>query len=102
MRRETLHAWLLLLPALVLLASFTHIPAVETVVNSVFSTPRGHRPSHFVGLNNYATLMADPTFWQAMRNNLIYGVITIPLSMGSGQNSSNTYVDSQSRTCDSE
>lgn len=82
MRRETLHAWLLLLPATVLLASFTHIPAVETVVNSFFSTARGMRPSHFVGLGNYRNLIADPTFWQAMRNNLLYAAITIPLSMG--------------------
>jgi len=82
MRRETLHAWLLLLPAAVLLASFTHIPAIETVVNSFFSTARGMRPSHSVGLGNYRNLIADPTFWQAMRNNLLYAAITIPLSMG--------------------
>jgi sn-glycerol 3-phosphate transport system permease protein len=82
MRRETIHAWLMLLPALTVLAAFMHVPAVETIIASFFSTPRGLRPSHFVGLANYERMWADPVFWQSMRNNLIYGAITVPLSMG--------------------
>lgn len=81
MRRETIHAWLMLLPAAVLLAGFTHVPAIETLVHSFFSTARGRRHSHFVGLDNYAHLISDPVFWQAMTNNLIYAALTIPLSM---------------------
>src|SRR5580658_3993364 len=34
MRRETIHAYLLLLPAVVLLIAFTHWPAIETLVDS--------------------------------------------------------------------
>ncbi|MDE3120878.1 MAG: sugar ABC transporter permease [Paracoccaceae bacterium] len=82
MRRETIHAWLMLLPALVVLAAFMHIPAIETIIASFWSTARGMRPSHFVGLKNYERMIADPTFWQAMSNNLIYAIITVPLSMG--------------------
>ena len=33
------HAWLLLLPALVLLVAFTHYPAVATLIDSFYSTP---------------------------------------------------------------
>jgi sn-glycerol 3-phosphate transport system permease protein len=33
--------WLLLLPATVLLVTFTHYPAVATLVGSFFSTPKG-------------------------------------------------------------
>lgn len=77
-----LHGWLLLLPALAFLALFTHYPAIATLVESVFSTPRGSRPSHFVGLDNYQAMFDDPVFWQSLINNLIYALGTIPLSIG--------------------
>jgi sn-glycerol 3-phosphate transport system permease protein len=81
MRRETLHAWLLLLPALVLLLAFTHWPAVTTLSDSLFSTPQGARPSHFVGGENYRALADDPVFWKALHNNIVYAAITIPASI---------------------
>ena len=37
MRRDWIYALLLLLPAMVLLMGFTHIPAIETVISSFFS-----------------------------------------------------------------
>ncbi|QKV54071.1 carbohydrate ABC transporter permease [Comamonas antarctica] len=77
-----LHAWLLLLPALVLLVSFTHWPALATLVDSFFSTPRGSRPAQWVGLENYQVMVEDPVFWQAVRNNLWFAGATIPLSIG--------------------
>ena len=81
MRRDTIHAWLLLLPALVLLVAFTHWPAVATVIDSLYATPQGSRPPPFVGLDNYDGLIADPVFWQALRNNAVYAVVTIPISV---------------------
>ena len=81
MRREWVHAWLLMLPALVLLFAFTHLPAVGTVIDSFWSTPRGRRPSVFVGLANYQRMLDDPIFVRAMVNNAIYAAITIPLSI---------------------
>ena len=41
MKRETLHAWLLVLPALVLLVAFTHWPALTTLLDSLYTTPEG-------------------------------------------------------------
>lgn len=79
--RSTIHAWLLLLPAMVLLAAFTHVPAVATLWRSFQSTPKGSRPSRFVGLDNYESLIADPIFWKALVNNAIYAAATIPLSI---------------------
>ena len=73
--------WLLLLPALALLAAFTHWPAVATVWHSVMSTPKKSRPSRFVGLDNYRGMVEDEVFWQALWNNLIFAVGTIPLSI---------------------
>jgi sn-glycerol 3-phosphate transport system permease protein len=82
MSRTTLHAWLLLTPALVLLVAFTHYPAVATFWHSLFSTPRANRPARWVGLGNYEALLDDPVFWQAFWNNAIYVGVTIPLSIG--------------------
>jgi sn-glycerol 3-phosphate transport system permease protein len=75
------HGWLLLLPAAVLLAAFTHYPAVATLWHSFYSTPKPHRPAAFAGLENYRTLFDDPVFWQSLANNLWYSLGTIPASI---------------------
>jgi len=79
---QWLYGWLLLLPAAALLALFTHYPTVGTLWHSFLSTPRGARPAVYVGLDNYAQLVEDPIFWQALSNNLWYAAGTIPLSIG--------------------
>ena len=80
--KSSIHAWLLLLPALVLLVTFTHWPAVATFIDSFYSTPKGARAAVWVGLENYETMVDDPVFWQAVRNNLWFAGATIPLSIG--------------------
>ncbi len=79
---RALHAWLMLLPALLLLLAFTHWPAASTLFDSFFSTPRGGSPGVWVGLGNYQVMAADPVFWKAVRNNLWFAGATIPLSIG--------------------
>ncbi|TAN12519.1 MAG: sugar ABC transporter permease [Rhizobiaceae bacterium] len=74
--------WLMVLPAVVLLAAFTHVPAVATFIDSFYSTPHGAKPSHYVGVAQYSGMIADPIFWQALRNNLLYALITVPVSIG--------------------
>ncbi len=73
--------WLLLSPALVLLVAFTHYPAVATLWHSFFSTGRAGMPSVFVGTENYRLLIDDPVFWQALRNNLLFALVTVPAAM---------------------
>ncbi len=74
-------AWLLLLPAMVLLVAFTHWPAAATIWSSFFSTPKKGRPSHFDGIGNYRAMVEDEVFWKALGNNVIYAVGTVPLSI---------------------
>ncbi|MDQ7081383.1 MAG: sugar ABC transporter permease [Paracoccaceae bacterium] len=81
MRRTTIYAWLMLLPAMVLLMAFTHYPAIRTIIASLHSTARGHRASVFVGLANYERLLSDDVFKQVLWNNLIYGALTVPVSI---------------------
>jgi sn-glycerol 3-phosphate transport system permease protein len=78
---QWVYGWLLLLPAMALLALFTHYPALANLWHSFQSTPKGGRPAVFVGLENYQQLVDDPIFWQALSNNLWYAVGTIPVSM---------------------
>lgn len=80
-RHHTIHAWLLLLPALALMAAFTHYPAVKTIWQSFFTAPSAAADAEFVGLENYQFLLDDPIFFQALHNNFWYAVITIPSSI---------------------
>jgi sn-glycerol 3-phosphate transport system permease protein len=79
--RDAMHAWLLLLPAVALLALFTHWPALATLLDSFWSTARPRRPSVFVGLDQYRAMLADPVFWQSAINNLWFALGTIPVSI---------------------
>ena len=76
------HGWLLLLPAVVLLAAFTHFPAAATLWHSFYSTPKGDRVALWVGLENYQAMVDDPVFWQVLANNLWFALGTIPASIG--------------------
>lgn len=80
--RNFIYGSLLLLPAVALLCAFTYFPTIATLVDSLYTTPRGRRPAAFVGHDNYAVVLADPVFRRAMINNTVYALVTIPLSMG--------------------
>jgi sn-glycerol 3-phosphate transport system permease protein len=80
-RNLEIHGWLLLLPAAILLLAFTHLPAVSTLWHSFFSTARGGREAAFIGLDNYRDMLDDPVFWQVLRNNAVFALGTIPISI---------------------
>ena len=75
------YGWLLLTPAAILLITFTHYPAVATVIHSFFSKGNLARPSHFIGLGNYKSMVADPIFWKVLSNNIWFAIGTIPASI---------------------
>ena len=76
-----IYSWLLLSPALILIFAFTHYPAIVTLLNSFFSTPRGKRKAIFVGLDNYSQLLQDEVFWKVLWNNTMYAFGTVPISI---------------------
>ncbi|MGJ7520774.1 carbohydrate ABC transporter permease [Variovorax sp. LT1P1] len=75
-------AWLLLMPAMLVLLAFTHWPVIGTLWHSFQSTPKGGRPAVWVGIENYQVMLDDPVFWKALTNNLWFAGATIPLSIG--------------------
>ena len=75
------YGWLLLTPAAILLISFTYYPAVATLGQSFFSAGTALKPSVFVGVENYRSMLDDEVFWQVLKNNLWYAAGTIPASI---------------------
>lgn len=78
--KPTTQAWLMLLPALVLLAGFTYWPIVGSLWHSVQMQAPGVPPA-FAGFDNFVALLDDPVFRQALRNNLWYALVTVPVSV---------------------
>jgi sn-glycerol 3-phosphate transport system permease protein len=75
------YGWLLLTPAAILLIAFTHYPTVATVYESLFSKGSMIRPSRFIGMANYESMIEDPIFWKVLFNNLWFAAGTIPVSV---------------------
>ncbi len=65
----------LLAPSLLFLVLFTYLPVARVLVESFYDKPHGTGAAiSFVGLGNYAKVLADPAFRQAALNNLIYAI----------------------------
>ncbi|GAB3752062.1 carbohydrate ABC transporter permease [Microlunatus parietis] len=86
--RRTRRDWIayaFIAPAVVVLALVVGIPALTTLGFS-FTDVTFLRPTEFVGLRNYLTLIGDPVFGQALWNTLYYTVgVTVPtMALGLG------------------
>ncbi len=81
-RRETTTAYLFMLPGLLFFATFMIYPLIKAFQISLYhwSIMPG-RPSEFVALANYMRAFEDPTFWVALRNTVLYTVVTVPGQM---------------------
>jgi raffinose/stachyose/melibiose transport system permease protein len=73
-------AWVL--PALVLLLVFVYYPIVDNLRLSLFSWNAFSVRPTFVGLDNYRTAFGDPVFWQALRNNVLFAVVSLVCQVG--------------------
>ena len=80
-RRRTIHGWLLLSPALIMLTTFAFYPSIATLWASLWSRGTRRNPAEFVGAENYTRLFDDPTFREVAVNNLFYAGVTIPISI---------------------
>ena len=80
-RTRHIYGWLMLMPAAILLISFTHYPTLATVYDSFFSKATAIRPARFIGPANYQRMFDDPVFWKALTNNLWFAAGTIPTAI---------------------
>lgn len=77
---QAAQAWLMLLPALLLLGAFTYWPIAGSLWDALHTQAPGVPPA-FSGADNFAALLDDPVFRQAVRNNLWYALVTVPVSV---------------------
>ncbi|MCO7219454.1 carbohydrate ABC transporter permease [Klenkia sp. PcliD-1-E] len=78
--RDSLAAWGLLSPNLLVFGVFLFLPLLATVWLSFYSSS-GFGPREFVGADNYTELFGDSTFWRATANTGLYAVLTVPVSL---------------------
>ena len=83
MERKSAKGWLYLLPAIAFLGVFLVYPLVDVFVYS-FEENYNFASQTFSGVGgyNYAYVLHDPFFLQALKNTFILVVITVPLSTG--------------------
>ena len=81
--KQRANAWLYLLPALLFLLFFMVYPLVDVFVYSLEEGYNFASQTYFgVGGYNYAYVLHDPYFLQALKNTFLLVIITVPLSTG--------------------
>jgi len=81
MENNNRKGWLYLLPAAVFLGLFLVYPLIDVLIYSFEEGFNFASQTHFgLGLYNYAYVLHDPFFLQAVKNTFILVLITVPLS----------------------
>ena len=83
MEKRNGKAWLYLLPAFLFLGSFMVYPLIDVAIYSIEEGYNFASQTFFgVGFYNYAYILHDPYFLQALQNTFILVVFTVPISTG--------------------
>ena len=79
-RKETVSAYLFLLPSLVFFLGFVVFPMILCLYTSFFnSNLNANIPDVFVGFRNYIELWTDPIFLKALKNTFLIVVVSVPI-----------------------
>ncbi len=82
-RDGSLKGWLYLLPALLFLGAFMVYPLIDVFIYSFEEGYNSASQTYFgIGSYNYAYVLHDPYFLQAVKNTFLLVIITVPLSTG--------------------
>ena len=73
-------AWLMLVPAIVLMVTFLIIPIILTF-GLAFTNARliSPEPARFIGLDNFTRLFSSPTFWRSLQNTVVFALVIVPV-----------------------
>ena len=83
MEKQSKKAWLYLMPAAAFLGLFMVYPLIDVFVYSFEEGYNSASQTFFgVGGYNYAYVLRDPYFLQALKNTFLLVIITVPLSTG--------------------
>ncbi len=79
---DTVTGWLFSAPAIILIACFIVLPFLLafyfSFTNERLLSPPG-RETQWIWLDNYARVFNDPRFWTALRNNVTFSLVVVPL-----------------------
>ena len=85
MNKNNGKAWLYLLPAILFLGVFMVYPLIDVMIYSVEEGYKFVTQTYDgIGLYNYAKVLRDDNFLQALKNTFILVIITVPVSTGIG------------------
>lgn len=72
-------AYLYLLPTLLVLGTFSIYPVIRAFIISLYDWRI--RTQEFIGFENYRELLADPLFWDSVKNTLTFVAWTVPIEI---------------------
>ncbi|WP_435643694.1 carbohydrate ABC transporter permease [Streptomyces sp. H49] len=79
-RRRTLWFWVFVGPFAIGLALFTYVPLLWSVGLSFFDAHNTVTPTHFVGLDNYVSMLEDGAFTGSLRTFLVFTAFIVPVT----------------------
>lgn len=77
MRVSKATAFLYVLPAFIIIALFVYVPMVSNVYYSLFQMSAFSVKPEFIDLQNYAELFKDNVFYIALKNNVLFAVVSV-------------------------
>lgn len=80
-RHEARTAWLLSLPAILLLFVFILVPVAAVILLGFTDYELGYSGFQWIGFDNYADLFTDRTFRRSLWNTTVYTAIVAPVSI---------------------
>ncbi len=81
-QRDGRTAWLLVLPALVIILGVTLWPIIYTFILSFYNVPQGiNQVRTFTGLGNYLAMLKDSLFWETIGRTFYFTVVSVGLEM---------------------
>ncbi|MQQ09674.1 ABC transporter permease subunit [Epibacterium sp. SM1979] len=82
-RANLVRPWLFLLPALLGISLYLAYPVVETLRLSLMDRVQGGGYV-WAGFDNYAQMLSEAKFWEAMRNNMLWLIVVPAVSTALG------------------
>jgi ABC-type sugar transport system permease subunit len=78
--RDRVFILVFLLPIVAIVFALVYVPALDTLQASLTNENlRVRKPAEFVGLDNYAQLLADEEFWEVTLRSFLLVVLVLPL-----------------------
>jgi len=80
-RRQTMIAFLFILPALINFTIFRYIPIFMSMYASMFEYSLLGGYGDFIGLQHYQRMMTDPVFWRSLQATVLFVLYKVPLQV---------------------